>query len=105
MIKENITDLENAIKIVEEKLEDDDSGEFIESDAFREIYARLKKLEDRMDGQIESLPYDTAHEKRFDEFDDLRESFEKCKKRIKKIEDNTDSNNGNDNSGMFDDDN
>lgn len=99
MYKEIINELELLIAEIEEKMEDDD---FTSSDEFSEKYEKLKEKQERLDTLMESLPYGTASEKQIEVFDSLQAKMKKCNNRIRRIGKDSEINDADDSSWMFD---
>ena len=93
MIEKQIAALEVAINKLEEKIDSDD---------FQDHYDNLKVMEETTEMDIDSLPYDTATDSMIDKFDSYRKRFLKCKKQIKRLENEHDLDAGDDSSWMFD---
>jgi hypothetical protein len=101
MSDRDLSDLERLIVELEEKLESDE--EYSSSDEFEKKYQIIIEKETILDDIIVSPP-NSASEKQFDRYDQLRRHFQSCRARIRRIEDDTDINTGNDDSWMSDDD-
>lgn len=101
MIDQELLDFEKLISELEEELENDDR--YSSSDEFQEKYDTVKEKEQNLSDQLFSLP-ETTNENQWNKHDQQRKRFEKIKGRLKKIEKETDINDGSDSSWMFDED-
>lgn len=98
MYEQLIADFEKVISELEERLINDDS--FADSDDFDKKYEDLKNQERKVDDQLPTFD-EKMSEKQWSKFDILRTRFDKCQKRIKKIEEATDIDSEDDSSWMF----